>query len=71
MNCSMLPGQIHPWLQAAPASRNWQVGWESVREMPERRMTPRVTLRCALMTRSTCCRRTGFRSSPFGGYQSS
>jgi len=25
MNCSMLPGQIHPWLQAAPASRNWQV----------------------------------------------
>ena len=26
MNCSMLPGQIHPQLQAAPASRNWQVG---------------------------------------------
>jgi len=36
MNCSLLPGQIHPWLQAAPASRNWQVGWDGRGEMRKR-----------------------------------
>ena len=47
MNCSMLPGRIHPQLQAAPASRNWQVGGDGRGEMRKRDDRRRAILRRA------------------------